>query len=263
MSEVINQSQDPLSKRGMFDQVPPKFTFVFGLVIGIAAFSLFGYISLLARVSSNGTKSATNTNSKTTGLVAGDSNTNVNTNAAPLSPVKAVTDEDYYRGNKDAQVILVEYSDLQCPYCQNFQSTAKQIMDKYGDQVKWVYRHFPLSGHPDAQKLAEGAECAAEQGGNEAFWKYADKVFEEGTVTSGIPAVAKAIGLNEAAMKTCLDSGKYESAVTQEFNDGAASGVTGTPSTFIVSADGTTISKIPGALPFAQVEPMIKNALGI
>jgi len=259
MSEVINPPTDPAPKTGMFDQVPPKFTFIFGLVIGIAAFSLFGYLSLLSRVNASQVKANTNSNTNTVGLVAGDDTNTV----VAASAVPAVTDTDHYRGNNDATVTVVEYSDLQCPYCTKFQATAKTILDKYGNQVKWVYRHFPLSGHPDAQKLAEGAECAAEQGGTEAFWKYVDNVFASGTTTDGIPALAKQIGLNDAAIKTCLDSGKYASRVQSDLDAGALAGVNGTPSSFILGADGKTLSKIPGALAIEQVEPLIKSALGV
>lgn len=87
----------------------------------------------------------------------------------------AVTNDDHIRGNKDARIKLVEYSDFECPFCQRFHPTMQQVMDKYGDQVAWVYRHFPLSFHPEAQKAAEASECVAANGGD--FWDYADTLF--------------------------------------------------------------------------------------
>lgn len=94
-----------------------------------------------------------------------------------LRPLDAT---DHLIGSLDAPVVILEYSDLECPYCKRFHDTMNQIMAEYGKsgQVAWAYRHFPiLSNHPDAAKVAEASECAAELGGNEAFWKFLDKVF--------------------------------------------------------------------------------------
>jgi len=93
--------------------------------------------------------------------------------------VPPLRDSDHVRGKKDAKVLMIEYTDFECPFCQRFHPTTKQALTEYGDQVAHVIRHYPLrSIHPSAQKLAEGAECAAELGGNEAFWNYADAVFQ-------------------------------------------------------------------------------------
>lgn len=84
---------------------------------------------------------------------------------------------DHIRGNKKAKVVVIEYSDFQCPFCQRVHPTYKQILETYGDDVMWVYRHFPLSFHPKAMPAALASECAYEQGGNDAFWKFADELF--------------------------------------------------------------------------------------
>ncbi len=98
---------------------------------------------------------------------------------ATANVVPVDTSKEHIRGNANAQFALIEYSDLQCPFCKRVHPTFQQIMQNYGDRVMWVYRHFPLPAtmHPDAEKLAEGAECAAELGGNDAFWQYVDSVF--------------------------------------------------------------------------------------
>src|SRR3989344_5485116 len=107
-------------------------------------------------------------------------------------------------GNKlTVPIAIVEYSDLECPFCKTFQKTLHQIMDEYGEsgKVAWVYRHFPLAQlHTKAAKEAEATECAAELGGNAAFWKYADRLFEvtpsnNNLELSQLPVIAAEVGL--------------------------------------------------------------------
>ncbi|MDP3953732.1 MAG: thioredoxin domain-containing protein [bacterium] len=93
--------------------------------------------------------------------------------------VKVVTAEDHIRGSLDASVKIVEYSDLECPFCKRFHPEMKAVMDQYDGNMAWVYRHLPLESiHPSARPLAEGSECVAELGGNDGFWRYVDYVFE-------------------------------------------------------------------------------------
>jgi protein-disulfide isomerase len=177
-----------------------------------------------------------------------------------------VTAEDHFRGGKDAQVTLVEYSDMECPFCKRFHPTMQQVISEYGDKVKWVYRHLPLSFHANAQKEAEATECAAKLGGNEAFWKYIDKIFERTTsngtgfaLTDLVP-LAGEVGLNKTKFQTCLDSGEFTQKVKDQIATGSAEGVTGTPGTIIIGVNGDT-QMVPGALPYDQIKPMIEKAL--
>ncbi|KKT87007.1 MAG: Sodium/proton antiporter [Parcubacteria group bacterium GW2011_GWA2_46_10] len=98
----------------------------------------------------------------------------------PDAPDVPVLEEgDHLRGSIDAPVVLIEYSDLECPYCKRFHPEVKQMIEKYGDKIVWAYRHFPLEAiHSSARPLAEGSECAAQLGGNDKFWEYVDYVFE-------------------------------------------------------------------------------------
>ena len=93
--------------------------------------------------------------------------------------INPITDEDHIRGNQDAAVTVVEYSDFGCPYCAQFHQTMKQVTNNYdASEVAWVYRHFPIPQlHPQAPRLARASECAADLGGQEAFWTFADEVF--------------------------------------------------------------------------------------
>lgn len=92
----------------------------------------------------------------------------------------ALDDDDHYRGNPDAEIVLVEYSDYECPFCTRFQTTMQQVIADYGDQVAWVYRHYPLPQlHPNAIMLANASECATELGGSDAFWELSDVLLAE------------------------------------------------------------------------------------
>ena len=95
--------------------------------------------------------------------------------------IAPVDEEDHIRGERDAEVVLVEYSDLRCPYCAQFHETMKQVVDNYeGSEIAWVYRHLPIPQlHPQAPRLAQAAECAADAGGEEAFWSFTDYIFAQ------------------------------------------------------------------------------------
>lgn len=182
-----------------------------------------------------------------------------------LAALPALADSDHIRGTTNAKIVLVEYSDYECPFCGRFHPTMQQVLQEFGDDVAWVYRHYPLPFHPNAQKSAEGGECVAKLGGEEAFWKYTDALFEvnvrDGKLSpEAITNAAATAGVNADSFKTCLDSGEMAEVVKGQTDTGAAAGVNGTPGTFIV-VDGEAKELIPGALPFAQVQQSIQQYL--
>lgn len=187
----------------------------------------------------------------------------VPTAAAPQAPpagdVKPVDPQvDHIRGNPDAAVSVIEYSDFECPFCARNHPTMQQIVDTYGDDVNWVYRHFPLAFHPNAQKAAEASECAAEEG---KFWEMADMLMEKGTDNTQLASYAAAIGLNAAAFKECLDSGKMAAKVQSDMTEGSSAGVSGTPGNIILK-NGTKDSRmVSGAQPFAAFQTIIDEML--
>src|SRR3989344_8831460 len=132
-----------------------------------------------------------------------------------LEQMKPVTAEDHIRGDINAPVKIVEYSDTECPFCKRFHNTMKQVVAEYGSQVAWVYRHFPLDSlHEKARKEAEATECAAELGGNEKFWAYLDRLMEvtpsnDGLDSAELPKIAAYVCLDVTQFNTCLSSGKY------------------------------------------------------
>lgn len=184
--------------------------------------------------------------------------------AASKKPV--VTADDHIRGNQNAKVTLVEYADFECPFCKRFHPTMLQVMKDYGDKVKWVYRHYPLSFHANSQKESEASECAAKVGGNDAFWKYTDAIYDK-TTSNGtgfaldqLVPLAKELGINSTKFQTCLDSGESAQKVKDEIATGTQEGVSGTPGTIIIDTKGNT-QLIPGALPYEQIKPQIDAAL--
>jgi len=94
--------------------------------------------------------------------------------------IDPVTQDDWIKGDKNAPISIVEYSDIDCPFCKRHHPTLDQLVEEYDGQVNWVYRHFPLDQlHPDARKKAEASECAGDQGGNEAFWEFLDLLYKQ------------------------------------------------------------------------------------
>src|SRR3990170_705361 len=188
----------------------------------------------------------------------------------PATPEKmpAVTAEDHLRGNPNAPIKLVEYSDYECPFCNRFHPTMQQVLEEYGDQVAWVYRHFPLKSiHPQAQISAEASECVAKLGGEDAFWAFTDLLFEKAAVDAGsaltrdkLLGYASQVGVSATAVDSCLKNGETTELVNDDYNGGSAAGITGTPGTILVTADGE-YELISGALPFEQVKSVIDSYL--
>lgn len=182
--------------------------------------------------------------------------------AKDVEPVDAKT--DHIRGSTSAKLAFIEYSDLECPYCGAIHPTVKQILDEYGNEVMWVYRHFPLSFHPNALRAAESSECAAELGGNDAFWKYVDAIFEgqKGGLSDTLYAsAAKAAGLNAAKFKACLDSGKHKAKVQAQQKAGELSGIQGTPGNILLNIETGDTRLVSGARPFGDFKKNIDEML--
>jgi len=189
------------------------------------------------------------------------------TEAGAEQNVPPVTADDHILGNPDAPVVVIEYSDIECPFCKQFHVTMQQIMDEYGKdgKVAWVYRQFPLAQlHPNAPRLAEASECVAELAGNSAFWNFLDGVFAVAPVNVLFPLdrlneVATQAGVDQTAFTQCLDSGRNQSIVENQFNDAIATGGQGTPHNIIIAGD--QIIAMPGAQPYSTVKQVIDSLL--
>lgn len=215
-------------------------------------------------------ESARGNNSTSAGFPTDPTNDSLGTDPSSLGSadnVDKLRDNDHVRGNRNARVLLIEYSDLECPFCKSFHPTAQQAVDDYKGQVAWVYRHFPLDQiHSKADKEAEAVECAGEQGGEDAFWKMADKIFEVTPSNNGLdleklPDLAQEIGLNGQTLQKCIDDGKYTQHVEDDYQGGVKAGVNGTPGNILLDTKTGKTKILPGAVPFSEVKGAIDTLI--
>jgi protein-disulfide isomerase len=170
------------------------------------------------------------------------------------------SDDDPVKGSKDAKVVIIEFSDFQCPFCARFFDQTLPLIERdyiKTGKVQLVYRDFPLSFHQYAQKAAEAAQCANEQG---KFWEYHDLLFKNQNewISAGEAKLldyAKALELDTNKFNSCLTTGKYESEVKKDFQDGLQYGVQGTPTFFINGIP------IVGAQPYEAFKQVIDQQL--
>jgi protein-disulfide isomerase len=168
--------------------------------------------------------------------------------------VPVATSEAPARGNPQAPVTIVEFSDFQCPYCARARPTVNRVRQEYGDRVRWVFRHFPLDFHAQAQKAGEASACAGDQG---RFWEMHDLLWAN-TGKLQVPdlkAHAAALGLDGAAFAECLDSGRHARLVEADAEAGQGYGVSGTPAFFINGRP------LVGAQPFEAFAQAIDDEL--
>lgn len=237
-------------------QLSPKITFILGLLGGVAIISTIGFFTLLPKV--YGDKEGKILGAATDTAPTPQATAFPEPTQATADPAKlpTVSDSDYIRGDKNAKITLIEYSDFECPFCLRHLPTIEKILSEYKGKVRLVYRHFPLSFHPQAQKAAEAFECAGEQG---KPYEMHDKIFEANEARNmnveTWKKIAKDLGLNTSKFNNCLDTGKYVNKISNQQNEGAQAGVEGTPATFV---NGRLVS---GAVPYEQFKVIIDSLL--
>ena len=161
--------------------------------------------------------------------------------APEAGDVDPVTDSDWVKGNRNAPLALIEYSDLECPFCKQFHPTAQQLISEYDGQVMWVYRHFPLAQlHSKAPTEAAAAD--------------------NGLDLATLPTIAKEIGLNQSAFQTCLDAND-STAVDADYDSGIKAGITGTPGNILLNIKTGETKLIPGAVPYANLKAAVDAML--
>lgn len=188
---------------------------------------------------------------------------------AAVKDILTLRQDDYVWGDRNAPAKLFLFSDTECPFCKQYHATLQSVMKTFGanGQLAVVYRHFPLDIHPRARREAEALECAGKLGGNDAFWKYTDRIFEitpsnNGLDPAQLPAIATYIGLDKDAFNKCLDEGTVSDRVEKAIQEGMQIGMNnyGTPYSVVVAKNGKTFP-IRGAQPETAVRAIIQAAL--
>jgi predicted DsbA family dithiol-disulfide isomerase len=175
-----------------------------------------------------------------------------------LSPPVFVTELDDgvspVKGSANPRVTIVEFSDFECPFCNQVQGTLKQILESYGKDVRLVFKHLPLEGHQNSLPAARAAYCAAEQ---DRFWQFHDALFSARDLSPpALEQIAKDLGLAPARFQTCLNSEQSRAAIVKDLEAAKLFRIDSTPS-FIVNG-----KLIKGALSFADFQKIIEQELG-
>jgi len=185
--------------------------------------------------------------------------------ALPSAPIDV--SKEPFKGPANAKVAVIEFSDFQCPFCGRYdKETYPQLIKDYVDtgKIKYVWRDYPLSFHPNAQKAAEAAHCAGEQG---KFWDMHDRLFanQQNIAAADLPKHAEALQLNKSMFQQCLDSGRYAADIKKDIDVANSAGISGTPSFLIgtVQPNGSVrvTNKLVGAKPYAEFKSAIDKLL--
>jgi len=179
--------------------------------------------------------------------------------------IRPVSPTEHILGDPNAKIVIVEYSDTECPFCKRFHTDMQKLIDGNSD-VAWVYRHFPIASlHTKAFNEAVATECAAEQGGNDTFWRYTNEVYARTNSNDSLDPkelfnIASELELNMLDFKVCVDTQKTAEIVQADINDGSKNQVQGTPTSFVFK-NGKIVQVIPGALPYDQLSEFIDGLL--
>ncbi len=235
----------------------PKASFFLGISAGVLVIFSVGFFILLGIIMSGDSRLALADNSGAAPSAA---------QPAAVAPQPTVVGDpapvsktDHIRGDANAKVTLIEYSDFQCPYCSKFKATVDQLLKDYQGKIRLVYRHYPLSFHPQAMPAANAAECASEQG---KFFEYHDQLFanQEALSDAKYGEIADLLKLNRKQFDNCYSSKKYQARIDADQAGGNTAGVSGTPATFVLGAKGSK-QLIEGAQAYANAKAIIDAAL--
>jgi len=196
---------------------------------------------------------------------------NIAKNIAPIS------DTDHVEGNRDADITIYEYSDFECPFCKRFSSTTSEIVAKSGGKVNTVYRHFDGLHAPLSTKEANAAECAAEQGGDEAFFAYHHELYKrtasngrsltiKGKADAGLdlaelPKIAEKLGLDVDKFNTCVAENRYSDKIKADTQSGVAAGIQGTPGVIVKNNKTGEVIVGRGAEPIENIQFYVNELL--
>lgn len=178
---------------------------------------------------------------------------------SPHSDFRMPYEEDHVRGNSSADVYIVEYSDFECPFCARLHPTLGRVVEEDED-VKWIYRHFPLSSHANAFDAAVASECVAKLGGNDAFWSFADRAFanQRSLGDRFYNNFIRSAGINADRFAECLSDEKVADDVQDDLDEVIAVGGRGTPFVVVISPEGK-LTSFSGALPYERIKALVDS----
>ena len=197
--------------------------------------------------------------------VRSDDSLIIDNTTLPSIEDRTVGKDEHIVGSPHAEIIILEYSDTECPFCRVFHGTMHKIVENGNGKVAWVYRHYPIASlHKKAFHEAEATECAWDQGGDEAFWEYLDRIFEvtpsnDGLDVAELPKIAEYIGLDIKEFENCLASGKFKAKVETDIETGTKDGVNGTPHSIMLK-NGKVVDTINSAEPYESVVKKLNAA---
>lgn len=179
-----------------------------------------------------------------------------------LSPeeYEPVNKTDILRGNEDALITVIEYSDFECPFCKSFHPSAQTVVEQSNGEVNWVYRHFPLSFHdPEATNAALATECVQDLSDNETTFTYIDTLFEEGPGHSkeDLIRIAGKLGIDEQKLTTCYDNQELIDEIEADKAQVTKSYITGTPGLVFINNDTNEAIRIAAALSPEQLQSIV------
>jgi protein-disulfide isomerase len=179
--------------------------------------------------------------------------------------IAGLTKDTYVKGNASAQILWIEYSDLECPFCKRLHDSGaiKNLEAKYGNKLALAFKHYPLPFHPTAMPAAQSAECVAEVGGGKQYFAFVEGVFAKGTPTQAVvDEVVKSLGLDASAIKKCADNGKFKARVDAHMAEGSSKfGVNGTPGNVLINTKTGKYEVVSGAQPEANFDAAITRLM--
>ena len=185
-----------------------------------------------------------------------------------VQKVEGIRADDYVRGDKNAIISIIEYSDYECPFCKRNHPVVQKVVDDFAGDVNWVYRHLPLAFHdPNATDQAEAAECVGELAGEETFWTFTDELYERTRSNKGFPfsslqPLAEELGVDGANFAACMESDRYLEKVAKQKQEAESMGISGTPANIVLNNETGEARLIGGAFPYSTFESTIKELMG-
>lgn len=180
----------------------------------------------------------------------------------PAGTVPPLRPDDHIEGSRSAPLVLIEYADYECPFCQQLHGTLQTLQAEFGDQLAVVYRQYPLPIHQGAEMKSLIGECVASTAGEAIFWRYTHALFTEPVVSEqpGVISQAVAVGAAQASLEQCLKDGTSAARVNRDKQEGTQAGITGTPASFIIQKDGT-VTAVAGAISLEAFRSVVTGLL--